>query len=65
MDLRRYLFENNISQKAFAEKIGYTSNYVNMIVKGRLRAFKPLAYAIEKATDGNVKAEELLKMNMK
>lgn len=57
MNLRRYLFENNISQKDFAEQIGYTRNYINMIVRGRLKPFKPLAKAIEKATNGVVKFE--------
>lgn len=55
MDLRRYLFENNMTQREFAKKIDYTSNYVNMIVKGRLKPFKPLAEAIEKATNGLVR----------
>jgi transcriptional regulator with XRE-family HTH domain len=54
MHLKRYLFENNISQKDFAEQIGYTRNYINMIVNDRLKPFRPLALAIEKATNGAV-----------
>lgn len=57
MHLRRYLFEKNISQKDFAKEIGYTSNYINMIVNDRLKPFRPLAKAIEKATNGLVKYE--------
>lgn len=57
MHLKRYLFENNISQKEFANKIGYTSNYINMIVNDRLKPFRPLALAIEKATNGAVTFE--------
>lgn len=54
MDLRRYLFENNISQKEFAKRIGYTPNYVNMLCKGRLKPFKPVAHAIKMETKGMV-----------
>ena len=57
MHLKRYLFENNISQKDFAKQIGYTSNYINMIVNDRLKPFRPLALAIEKATNGAVTFE--------
>jgi transcriptional regulator with XRE-family HTH domain len=58
MHLKRYLFENNITQKEFAKKIGYTSNYINMIVNDRLKPFRPLALAIEKETNGTVHFEK-------
>jgi len=54
MDLRRYLFENRLTRKEFAERIDYTSNYVVMICKGKKPGPKA-AKAIEKATNGIVK----------
>lgn len=54
MDLRRYLFEKQITQTAFAKKVGCTPNYICMICKGRLLPFKPLAKAIREATNGVV-----------
>lgn len=57
MDLRRYLFENRLTRKEFAERIDYTSNYVVMLCKGKKPGPKA-ARAIEKATNGLVRYEK-------
>ena len=54
MDLRRYLFEYDITQKDFAEKIGYTPQYVALICKRKCIPSKRLQTLIENATNGIV-----------
>ncbi len=54
MDLRRYLFENRITQRQFANMIDYNRCYVSMITKGKIPGAKA-ARAIEKATNGIVR----------
>lgn len=61
MDLREYLFRKRMSVTEFAKKINYTRTYVNNILTGTKKAGKKLAKLIEKETNGEVKAEELLK----
>jgi hypothetical protein len=61
MDLRRYLFEKKISIVDFSKTIECDRAYLSKIVNGKLKPSKRLAKDIEKATNGDVKAEELLK----
>ena len=37
MKLSEYLAENGISQKFFATKLGYTPQYINKIVTGKIK----------------------------
>lgn len=61
MDLREYLFRNRLTVTEFAKKINYGRTYINEIVSGNRTPGRKLAEAIEKATDGHVKAADLLK----
>lgn len=61
MDLREYLFRQRISVQEFAEKLEYSRTHLSLIVNGKGRPSPRLAKAIEKATNGEVTAEELLK----
>lgn len=61
MDLREYLFRHRISVKDFSERINYARAYISDIVNGGKKPGKKLAAIIEKATNGEVLAEELLK----
>lgn len=45
----------------FASLIMYDRTYVSQVMKGALKPGKKLAMAIEKATNGEVTAAELLK----
>lgn len=56
MDLRTFLFVNKISQKQFADLIGYNKITINYIVNGK-RPGKGLARAIEAFTNGKVSFE--------
>jgi len=60
MDLRRYLFENNLTQTEFARMIGYHRAYVSQVCKKRVPVGKGIALAIEKATNAAVTIEELM-----
>ena len=63
MDLREYLFRHRISVTAFSSQINYARTYISEIVNGVKKPGRKLAELIEKATNGEVKAEELLKEN--
>ncbi len=63
MELKEYLIKNRIPVTEFAESIGYTRNYINLIVNKRVVPSSRLALVIEKATDGEVTTSELLKNN--
>jgi transcriptional regulator with XRE-family HTH domain len=61
MDLREYLFRNNLHLSDFAKIVNYSRQHVSGVMHGTIKPGKKLAEAIEKATNGEVKAEELLK----
>lgn len=61
MKLKIYLIENHITIKEFAERIGYSRSQVSNIINGASRPSKRLIRTIEEATNGEVKAEDLLK----
>lgn len=61
MKLKLYLAENRMTIKEFCEKIGYSRNQISGIVNEKLKPSIRLAKVIEEATNGEVKAEELLK----
>ena len=59
--LKVYLFYKNMSITAFAKLIGVSRNYIGQICLGKMTPAKFLAKEIERATNGEVKAEDLLK----
>ncbi len=55
MTLKNWLFSKNITQIAFAERLGITKFHLNRIVSGKLRPGKLLREKIELLTKGQVK----------
>lgn len=60
MNLREYLFRNNVQINDFSLFLGYRREHISNVIHGRRRPSKRLAQAIEQATKGEVTAEELL-----
>lgn len=63
MELRVYLAKQRVTIKDFCEKIGYSRNQISGIINERYRPSARLAKLIEEATNGEVKADELLKQH--
>jgi DNA-binding transcriptional regulator YdaS (Cro superfamily) len=61
MELRVYLFQKRISVTDFSKSLGCSRIHLSEIVNGRRIPSLLLAKAIERATNGEVTAEELLK----
>lgn len=61
MNLREYLFRQRISVQDFAEKLEYSRTHLSLIVNGKGKPSPRLAKSIERATNGEVTAQELLK----
>lgn len=61
MDLREYLFRHHLTQKAFAELIGYHPIYIREIYHKRKPPGKRLISTIVQATKGEVTEEDLRK----
>jgi len=61
MNLKDYLYIKRMNINQFSEFIGYSRNHISGIINGRLKPTRKLAQYIEKMTNGEVKAEELLK----
>lgn len=60
-NLKDYLYLKNMSINEFSNFIGYSRNHISGIINGRMKPNKKFAQYIEKMTNGEVKAEELLK----
>lgn len=60
MELKMWLLKNKLTITEFAIMIGYNKNHVGSVSTGYIRAGKGLAYAIEMATGGQVKAKSLM-----
>ena len=54
MDLREYLFRNEMKTTHFAKKVGYSAPYINAIISGMHTPSERLAKVISLATDGIV-----------
>lgn len=54
MELREYLFRNEITVTDFSKKLGYTNSYINQIVNGKAKPSRRLAKLIFQHTYGNV-----------
>jgi DNA-binding transcriptional regulator YdaS (Cro superfamily) len=61
MDLREYLFRKRMTVTDFSKLIDYSRTHISEIIHGTRRPGKKVARIIEKATNGEVTAEELLK----
>lgn len=61
MDLREYLFRKKMSVAQFGRNINYAPGYISRIIHNKKKPGKKLAKIIEKATDGEVKADELIR----
>ena len=61
MDLREYLFRKKLSVTKFSEMIDSNRAYLSLVIHGRTKPGKRLAKDIERATNGEVTAEELLR----
>jgi DNA-binding transcriptional regulator YdaS (Cro superfamily) len=62
MDLRTYLFQKRISVTDFAKNLGCSRVHLNGIINGSRKPSLLLSKSIERATNGEVKAEELMKI---
>lgn len=60
MNLREYLFLKRMSVTEFSELVDHSRNYISQIVNGKYKPSKRLARAIEKMTNGEVTAQELM-----
>lgn len=61
MNLKEYLFLKRMSIKDFSDFMGYSRTHMSAIINGHLKPSRAMAKSIERATDGEVTAEELLK----
>lgn len=61
MELKIYLVRNKMSITDFSKKLRYSRDHLSRVINGTKRPSKKLAEDIEKATNGEVKAEDLLK----
>lgn len=61
MNLKEYLFLKRMTVTEFSEMMGYNRNHISGIVNGRIIPSRGLAKSIERITNGEVTAEELLK----
>ncbi len=62
MNIKDYLYIKNMSITEFSDLIGYSRNHISGVINGRMKPTKKMAKYIEKMTDGEVKAEELMKV---
>lgn len=60
MQLKEYLRLNGLRIKDFAELLGYSRTHMNEVMLGRRKLPKKLSNAIERATNGQVKADEIV-----
>ena len=61
MNLREYLFQHRMSVTDFSQLVDYSRTHLSAIVNGKLKPSPKLARRIEKETQGEVKAKDLLK----
>lgn len=60
MDLREFLFRKKMHLTELAIKVNYSRQHLSGVMHGKIKPGKKLIEAIEKATNGEVKAEDLL-----
>lgn len=62
MQLKIYLLINRMSITEFSEILNYSRNQVSGVINGKIKPGRKLAKLIEKATEGAVKAKDLLSL---
>ena len=62
MNLSEFVGKRNINVTKLAEEIGYSRGHLESVLSGRLKMGKKLAKALEKISQDQMKAEELLKI---
>lgn len=60
MNLREYLFSSKITAKDFALKAGISKSYLSRLLNGATRPSKQMSSHIEKVTNGDVRAENII-----
>ena len=65
MNLREYLKQNNLTISAFADQIEYNRSHLSLVLSGERKAGKKLSRDIERATNGQVKAHEIVSHDQK
>ena len=61
MNLKEYLFVKKISITEFSNFMGYSRTHMSSIINGHLKPSRFMAKSIERATNGQVKAENVFK----
>ncbi len=59
MDLREWLFRQEIQTSFFAKILGFNAEYIRKIKRGTIMPGKLLAQEIERVTEGAVTVKEL------
>lgn len=62
MNLEEFIGKRHVNVTKLAESIGYSRVHVQGVINGKYRAGKKLIKALEIASDGKIKAEDLLKV---
>ncbi len=65
MELKIWLYKNNIFAKDFAQVIGYDRCYLSQVMTGKFRPSYVLAKMIERETGGEVTFNELMERKYK
>lgn len=60
MSLRIYLLKKGMTIAQFARSIDFQPSYIAAIARGKVKAGRKVARIIEMATDGQIKAEEII-----
>lgn len=60
MKLKLYLVKNRLSVVEFAQMLDYSRTHLSAVINGHLKPSRRLARAIERETNGEVTADELL-----
>ena len=61
--LETYLYNQRMSVTEFSLLLDYSRTHLSQVIHGRQKPSRKLARAIERTTNGNITAEELLKVN--
>lgn len=61
MNIREWVFKNELKYEKIAKDIGISSNHLRNVASGQCRCGEELAKKIEKYFEGNVSKEEVLK----
>jgi plasmid maintenance system antidote protein VapI len=61
MELKEYLFRNNLTIQALADRMHYTRTRLSLLVHGHIKPSKKIALLVEKETEGKVTLKDLVK----